>query len=346
MTDQDVPVAGALSGVLSMWAWVDPENERVLVRNDRTDLVRGLGALGGTVCVSTRCCVLVIPGFGVPHIRKKQEWLYMNVYKIRQSLPSSWWLYIIVSCYSGDAASHVFCLGHLPRYPKTRWIIRFVPDILGRFLRTQLDPSCLRSFCGTASIAMVMILLDDVEIVGEFDADRAHRTLLQEDLHILSPTLDRRSVSCHKFMFRLWSTAASTFRRTNYAELFFYIMTFRGYTRWHALLDPDTRFLWGIDMILFPMGVRIGVSEELMVRHHISSKLEKSPFYHQMQQELRSYSRRYPQNIAFRFKNLWVHTISKTGERRLLTDRVAINPRFERLERIVCGDASTPITTQ
>lgn len=280
---------------------------------------------------------LIIPGFGLPALEQKFRWLYQNVSHIRGTLPDAWPLHILVSCYSREADDG-FRATVLPRLPCTVWLVRQAPDLIGSFFRNHLSPDIL---WGTPPMQTdghrpVFLLLDDVEIRPPFDASKLFRRMLLEDLHILSPSLDRRSVSGHKFMFRLWPHASPpVFRRTNYAELFLYVMTQEGYRRWHALLLPQNRFLWGIDLILSPNHFRIAIDESVCVRHYFSSKLDRSPHYRAMQEELRKYTRLFPNHIAFRFKNLCVTRLDRgTGHITLLTDRVEINPRYEKIERL------------
>lgn len=280
---------------------------------------------------------LIIPGFGLPALDQKFRWLHHNVSQIRRTLPEVWPLHIVVSCYSREADDG-FSVAVLPRFPRTVWFVRQAADLIGSFLRNHLNPDVLWGIppLQTEGHRPVFLLLDDVEIRSPLDASLLFRRMLLEDLHILSPTLDRRSVSGHKFMFRLWpKTSPPVLRRTNYAELFFYIMTLEGYRRWHALLLPQSRFLWGIDLVLFPNRFRIGIDESVCIRHYFSSKLDRSPHYRAMQEELRKYTRLFPDHIAFRFKNLCVTRLDhRTGRAVILTDRVEINPRYEKIDRL------------
>ena len=284
-----------------------------------------------------RACV-IIPGFGAPEVETKTRLLYKNIRCIRSTLPMTWLLVIFVSCYSEEARS-VFRSTALPSLPSTWWFVRFQPSFMGEFFLSDLRPeTILDPFIAGMNDRLadgpIMILLDDVELVDGFHIGRMYRTLLVHDLHILSPVIDRSSASGHKFMFALWPPSERVFRRTNYAEMFFYMMTVHGYRKWHALLHPMTVFMWGIDMILYPRGLRIGIDETFTVQHHFCSKLSGSPHYRKMQAELRMYSSKNPDNIKFKFKNLWIEKTGEDAQRLILIDPYRINPRYEKLERI------------
>lgn len=325
-----------------MWLFLDPMH-RIECQMDDLSQLSVMARTVGLCNKRIPKAWLIIPGFGLPEIEKKTRWLHINVARIRSTIPDTWHLLIFVSSYSPQAA-HMFRSALLPRFPSTWWFVRFQESLLGEFFLSSMRPEMILDPLAQApgvspglTDGPVMILLDDVELMDGFHTNRMYDTLLVHDLHLISPIIDRSSVSGHKFMFRLWPQRERVFRRTNYAEMFFYMMTVNGYRKWHGALHPQTVYMWGIDMILFPRGVRIGIDETFSIRHHICSKLTGSPHYRRMQAELRMYSSRNPDNIKFRFRNLWIEKDCMSDDRQrqrvLMTDTKLINPPYDKLKR-------------
>lgn len=268
---------------------------------------------------------VIIPGFGEPYIDKKWSWLVNNMGYITRAFSS---VCVFVSVYS-PSAYHFFSDDTLPYDPHTTWCVRKGPSLLGRFFREDMTPSLIQRLDPSCVVA----LLDDVEILSSTRLDLLYSTLIWEDLHMISPTLDRRSVSCHKFMFSLWKDRPTT-RHTNFIELFLYMFSPRGYTLWHSLLEPWSDFLWGIDMILSRHQMRLGIRDDMRILHHICSKQEKSPHYAKMQKELARYTKKYD-HIGFKFKNTWVCHYTDFLSQTLVTKHHDCNPNYSRLARSV-----------
>lgn len=319
-----------------MWKVRDPENGLTMnLRNskDDTDIIIPVLQQILDDDIGNRGVWLILPGFGEPQLPKKIAWLWANVEKIRNTLPPSWFLFVFIAQYSEKASFFLDPLSAYPVLPRVLWCIRqHTPSFLGTFLREQMKPSLLHP-----NIAAVLVLLDDVELEDSLCV----RSLLQwmevEDLHTISPILSRKSTSCHWFMHSQFKTPLQAFRRTNFVEMFFQLFTVHGYQKWWTMLQPFTKYLWGVDMAMHHQGFRIGILETMSVIHHISSKDKNNPTYTKMQQECTKFTNVFKQHIAFQFENLWISIVSSSKpplirRRHLVFSKPSpamnINPRY------------------
>lgn len=270
--------------------------------------------LGGRRCSPwTAPTVVIVPGFGPPRVEDKIGWLIRNMGAIRHGVDGS--IQVFVFPYSEDAHRALLALDTIPHNTDV-WVRAWEKGMLGRFLFSTALPQHF-----SRNVRHVILMLDDVEILGNPVRGMVGR-LEWEGVDVISPNISTDSVSCHKFMFPLF--VPGVFRRSNYAELFMYVMTRRGYEKWFGLLHDWTLYLWGIDMAMHPAGITIGILEGAVVRHHIiSDRSEGSSVHAAMQQEMRRYAKTHP-SIAFRFENLW--TIGRGGE--ISADTKQINPRI------------------
>lgn len=257
--------------------------------------------------------IVIIPGFGPPRLEDKIRWLIRNMDAIRRGVDGI--IQVFVFPYAEDAHRRLVATVSVPRGTEL-WVRPWEKGMLGRFLFRNAVPDNM-----SRTIRHVIVLLDDVEILGDPVRDLVCR-LDWEGIDVVSPNITTDSVSCHKFMFPLFTPGV--FRRTNYAELFMYVMTRRGYEKWFGLLHDWTLYLWGIDMAMHPAGITIGILEGTAIRHHIiSDRSENSPVHAAMQQEMRRYARTHP-SISFKFENVWI--IGHEGA--LMLDMKHINPRI------------------
>ena len=193
---------------------------------------------------------------------------------------------------------------------------------LGTYIRESLTPSFVRDYNHDlheihdgggekeekgkkGEMDGVVLLLDDVELLPSFSIVTLFETLQYHNLDVLSPTLHSTSASAHRFMMQKGDDKKNRLRLTNFAELFCLAFSIQGYEIYHSLIPSFTKYMWGIDMIMYPYGnMKIGILSGMYVRHYFSSKLEHSPEYKRMEAELRTLSKMYPNNLKFKFSQV------------------------------------------
>lgn len=250
-----------------------------------------------------RHLIIFLPGFGEDRIAHKLDIFCENVGCIVASCaPFSPRITVIVRLYSMDWEAvlrtwieHVLA----PTYPTVSFSIQAIPGLLGEFLVQhpwwKLFPSA----------SHWLWILDDVRLGASSVnmAEMAH-VMAMHRLDLLSPTMTVGQGFCHKFM-RSWDVKASRrkLRLTNFAELFCFLLTADACQRLWQLIPRDSRFLWGLDMLLAPYGkFRIGLLEGAEMIHFYTSKEGDKATYRQMCRELRDVKRRYPENVNFHFR--------------------------------------------
>lgn len=250
-----------------------------------------------------RHLVVFLPGFGEDRIAHKLEILCDNVATIVSTCaPFSPRITVIVRLYSmawegvlQTWIEHVL----FPTFPTVSFSVQAIPGLLGEFLVQhpwwKLFPSA----------SHWLWILDDVRLGPSCVnvAEMAH-VMSMHRLDVLSPTMTVGEGFCHKFM-RSWDVKQPRrrLRLTNFAELFCFLLTADGCQRLWQLIPRDSRFLWGVDMLLAPYGkFRIGLLEGAEMIHFYTSKEGDKTTYRNMCRELREVKRRFPDNVNFRFR--------------------------------------------
>jgi len=256
-----------------------------------------------TTTTNVRPTVIIIPGFGGTKevMLKKLRIFHHNVQFLHQQRSAVVW---IVRLYTPEHNS--LFDESIKYFEKTYTTQTFCwytqPGQMGPFLRD----CCKQLWTSFSDDSSIIIMLDDIELCPSVNLGTMKQMMQKYALDILSPSLHTQSVSCHRFMRASYPVIYTPLLRiTNFAELFLYMFTKTSFGAYLELIPPDTEYMWGVDMLLYPYAhMKIGILNTMFIIHHISSKLENNVMYEEMLQELRQTSRQFPNNLKFKFKDL------------------------------------------
>jgi len=223
----------------------------------------------------------IIPGIGEPHFDNKEKILLKNIN-------------IIQNTFSGDVDFTVF------NYSDNNFSLE-IPvtkekGIIGQYLYKYITPEFIKDY------DYIMILLDDIELVENYNIDNMIFMLEQLNLDIISPSLTSDSKHTWDFMLEN-DNYKNKLRIVNFCECFCYLMTKKSYIKYYSLLDEETYWLWGIDMILYNMGFKMGIYNEYKIHHHFKSESYHphlpNPF-EEMEKKYKKFPKiQYHENLSF-----------------------------------------------
>ena len=207
-----------------------------------------------------RNLLIVIPGFGDPHLEFKTDLLVRNIITIRNSFIGD--MSILIFLYTKGMKQYLlerlwFCADTLKIHEE--------PGRLGYFMYKYVKPSYLKP----AMITDVMIMLDDVSLPLDFNTDLVLNMRDAFHIDVISPSISVDSTGgCHSFM---TSEGLNILKITNFVELFCYIMTFKAYEKYMSLFTHETIYMWGIDIAMYPMlKLKMAIYDACVVKHYFS----------------------------------------------------------------------------
>lgn len=134
-----------------------------------------------------------------------------------------------------------------------------------------------------------MILLDDVELSLDYNLLKLIVSLENNNLDIISPIMSSGSTnSFHKNFMTLFGSQDLLIKnevsivKTNYIELFNYIMKCSSFYKYLDLLNEHIKWMWGIDYILFDQSFQLGIYVESNFIHHFSSSNPSSDAFDEL----------------------------------------------------------------
>lgn len=191
----------------------------------------------------------VVPGFGPPQLDLKRHILSANVRQVQSTTLRhvDVWVFNYGTESCGSDCKEIFREG----YP-------------GTFLYEGLTPSNIAEF------DYVAVVLDDVELGADFDTDRIIHNLDRHGLDILSPMLSPQSRAPWRYMVQPADPSEEVIRAVSAIELFCYVFSREAYEKYHALLDGQSAWLWGMEFALHLQGFKMGMLEAVSMTHHLS----------------------------------------------------------------------------
>lgn len=198
--------------------------------------------------------VVLIPGFGEPHVPQKKAITEANIAKLRSS---GYGITIKMMQYSGLTYVH-----------GVDTVVERPGGTVGGFLK-ECDPATLPPHDA------VVILLDDVELMDDIDIGGMVRALDYCD--IVSPAVSVDSpVLVHAYMSCPDESPDTDLVVTTHCELFCYVMKPAAYAVWWSNISMHNPWLWGMDLMLHHMGLRVGLVPKMHTRHHFSGAYDKA----------------------------------------------------------------------
>jgi len=198
--------------------------------------------------------LVVIPGFGEPHAPLKRAILDHNIQLIR-------------STFVGDITLRIFNYGEKKGFEYEHVQVEETVEkgVVGQFLYRFITSDYIES----EQYDYVMILLDDIKLQNDVHVDTLIQFYNTYNYNIMSPSLTRTSKYEHEYML---STQQPTIRCVNGLELFCYILNKESYIKYYSLLDEQSAWLWGIDLVLRHKGFKCGIVDCMTIHHYIKNE--------------------------------------------------------------------------
>ena len=213
---------------------------------------------------------LVIPAIGEPFFDKKLDILRKNL----TSLTRSPFVCVSVECflYTCSPVLHNQLLSLLRAFvPAERVRVRTGAGYLGGFIYKYIKPLTVLNV-----VDYMMFLLDDIQLPPDFNVHAWIQCYVKYNLDVLSPGV-KAGCASQDIMKKQEDDAAqevaqeavelSPIRDVNFCEFFCYLMTPQVYARYYTLLDENTRTMWGVDLLMHSLGLRMAVHNHVEMEH-------------------------------------------------------------------------------
>jgi hypothetical protein len=213
---------------------------------------------------------ILITGFGNAHIEHKFQILNNN---IRRILNKSSGIFnkitINISVYEDNYVLSVEELlrGYTP--PSNIDIninVIYKKGIVGEFIYSLANPSIVNNY------DYIMFFLDDIEILNDIDWE--YLLILKENSQsdIISPSMTKTSLLENKNMI-VDERNIYNAKIIPQCEYFCYIMDIDTYiNKYYPLLDIDNPWMWGIDLILGIVDIRVCLVNSFVIHHYYKSE--------------------------------------------------------------------------
>ena len=206
--------------------------------------------------------LVIVPGFGTKrHLQSKLEWMKSNLARLMHPLVNTSVRIFQYNCWEDVDLKQELSMFFQDK-PDQLTVIK-EKGIVGQFLYKHCQPKDVVGY------DYVMILFDDIVLPFNFNiADFIARYQLVK-LDILSVTL----VDNSPFIHLMGRGSQDMIRKTNFAELFVYLMSYEVYCRYiTTFFDEQSVWLWGIDGTLDAQKFSIGLDDKYTVRHMIKGE--------------------------------------------------------------------------
>lgn len=186
--------------------------------------------------------LIAICGLGNPNGENKLNGCLNNLKILRDTAPKNANIFTKIFCYD-DLNVDIF------NTIDNCEIIR-EPGIIGEFIYRHLSPDKMSKY------DKVILILDDINLKN--NCNLSEMIEIQEKLkfNILSPSATKDSKLGFRFMIHRGKLRKSIFS-VNFLEFFMYLFDikndFQSYEKWHSLINQNTKWLWGIDLVLNPV---------------------------------------------------------------------------------------------
>jgi len=253
-----------------------------------------------------RMIVCHIPGLGDPYLGHKLEIIGNNLEILCQELfqKNTTFLKCLVLIRTYENQHYGLIQDWIEWYWKKRFpMFTFVLISFKGYLGEYMDK--YRYLTNIENVKYWIWMLDDVQWSRPFCFEKAFHHMKKYNIDILSPAIRYQCPFGHRFMKWDKDTGHCLLRQTNFIELFTFICTSSACQSLWKLLPPGNKYIWGLDLLLYPYGhLNLAIDETLIIWHYYSSKNGDEDTYKDMNIELKTMNRQYPKNIKFRFKTL------------------------------------------
>jgi hypothetical protein len=203
---------------------------------------------------------LFLIGFGMPNIEVKVEILERNL-----SIFGKW-----KDLYNIDLYIYVYnpqFVDVLDEIDFSKYVnsveIVAKPGIVGEFIYNNVSKLYQK-------YDYTILFLDDIELTQSFDLETLLRVYNLEALDILALPLTLGSPFNYEFMLQSIEVLKQgyNYRETNFAELFFYFISKKNFSKYLRLFTNKTQWCWGIDLAIGTSGLKIGILDKCPIKHY------------------------------------------------------------------------------
>jgi hypothetical protein len=203
--------------------------------------------------------LVCIPGMGDGHFEDKKFFFKENINKIKNTFSGD--IDFLIINYSDNDYSDIKM--------ENLSIIKDV-GIIGQFILEYLNPSKISNY------DYIIIMLDDILLSDNFDVDFLIYIYNKYNLNIISPSLTKDSKFSYTFMLENENNI-NELRIVNFCEYFFYLMDLKSFNNYYNIIDDKTYWMWGIDLCLYNNGFRMGIVNDIKIKHfYISESYHKN----------------------------------------------------------------------
>lgn len=205
---------------------------------------------------------IFITGFGMPQLDMKIEILKHNL-EILKQLKEIYTIDLYIFFYSLDKAYITNqWKDSMNQYVSNFYCIQekgFVAEFMHKYISKAYK-----------KYDYIIMSLDDVEWDSSIDIQDLLKVYILEQLDILALPLHKKSEIMYEIMVQQ-TEPNWNYRQVNFAEYFFYFMSKEKAEKYFSLLSNETKWGWGIDLILDPLGFKLGLYDKYFVKHYFKS---------------------------------------------------------------------------
>lgn len=204
--------------------------------------------------------LVVICGIGNPGVSTKIKSCISNIKILEKTLPTK---------YKNKIDFKIFCYDNTIKNEFEKFrnceVIK-QNGIVGEFIFRNLNPSLLVGY------DYLILMLDDIELVDDFNLKKLISIQSKHMFDILSPSATISSKLTFPFMKkRLDKIYKNKVLSVNFLEFFFYMFDLKNmnsYSKWYSLFDKNTRWMWGIDLLLHKvLKFKLGIVNNMSFIH-------------------------------------------------------------------------------
>ena len=210
--------------------------------------------------MTTSTLLVIIPGFGNPHVQAKVDILRKNMSTIRNTNVFTQPHFRI---FQYEAEAEFTMPTDIANDPDVT--ITKEPGIIMQFLHKHVVPSVVEHY------DYVMILLDDVELLEPVPWTDMLTTKQCMKYDIVACCLKERSMSYWEFTCKMKDPNV-WIREQAVCECFCYLMDRNTYNTYYTFIDPNNPWSWGMDFIIHShMKLRCAVFNDFVGHHYFNN---------------------------------------------------------------------------
>ena len=213
---------------------------------------------------------VIIPSIGQPHFEEKIRILSSNLNRItKNGIFNGFEFFAHCFLYTPEPLFVSSLLATIQEYiPAPNIVLHIETGYLGSFIYRYIKPDVQR-----ARFNYLFFILDDIELSENFHITTWLQCYRNNNLDILSPSVAESGTSqlimkIPEFYKSITEQTLPAIRRVNFCEFFCYFMTVEVYETYFRLFNDETQTMWGIDLLMHALKLKMGLHNEVVMTHH------------------------------------------------------------------------------